>query len=181
MFLCITNRKICREDLGSRIEKLCRCKEIEKIILREKDLSLQEYEQLARRCSRICQVNNKPLVINSFIEAAYHFNFEEIQVSFKSMKVNTAKLQKFSSIGVSVHSVEEAVEAESLGADYLIAGHIFPTECKSGIPGRGLLFLNKICRQVTLPVYAIGGITKENISLVVLAGARGGCMMSGYM
>lgn len=82
---------------------------------------------------------------------------------------------------MSVHSVEQAVRAQQLGADFLIAGHIFPTDCKPGLPPRGLEFLGQVCRAVTIPVYAIGGITPENAPLAVKAGAAGVCIMSGAM
>ena len=77
----------------------------------------------------------------------------------------------------------EAAEkaAESLGADYLFAGNIFETDCKKGLPGRGLEFLERVCKEVTIPVYAIGGITKEKMPRILETGAAGGCMMSGFM
>ena len=86
-------------------------------------------------------------------------------------------------LGCSVHSVQEAREAETLGADYLIAGHIYATDCKKGLPPRGLDFLEEICRSVSLPVYAIGGIRpdQEQIEKTLAAGARGLCVMSGAM
>jgi thiamine-phosphate pyrophosphorylase len=84
-------------------------------------------------------------------------------------------------LGVSVHSAEEAVEAEKLGVTYLIAGNIYETDCKKGLPGKGLEYLEAVCQAVSVPVYAIGGITKEHILDVEQAGAAGGCMMSGLM
>ena len=68
------------------------------------------------------------------------------------------KKEKFTKIGISIHSVEEAKEAEQLGASYLTAGHIYATDCKRGLPPRGLGFLKEVCREVSIPVYGIGGI-----------------------
>lgn len=82
---------------------------------------------------------------------------------------------------VSVHSQDEAIEAERLGADALIAGHIFVTDCKKGLEPRGLDFLRKICENVSIPVFAIGGIDDNNTELVKQAGAQGECRMSWYM
>ena len=62
-------------------------------------------------------------------------------------------------LGTSIHSVEDAKEAGRLGADYVFAGNIFETDCKKGLPGRGLEFLENVCKEVDIPVYAIGGIT----------------------
>ena len=84
-------------------------------------------------------------------------------------------------IGVSTHSVEDAILAEQQGAGYITAGHVFATDCKKGLPPRGLAFLHEVCQAVSIPVYAIGGITEENMSPCMEQGAAGGCMMSGYM
>ena len=84
-------------------------------------------------------------------------------------------------LGVSVHSPEEAKRAEALGADYATAGHVFATDCKRGIPGRGLDFLKATAAAVRIPVYAIGGISARNVAAVRGAGAAGACVMSGMM
>ena len=87
----------------------------------------------------------------------------------------------FSAIATSCHSFEEALEAEAYGCTYLIAGHIFATDCKKGMPPRGTEFLRTLCGSVSIPVYAIGGIDSRNIASVRRAGAKGACTMSGCM
>ena len=87
----------------------------------------------------------------------------------------------FSVIGASCHSVEQAQLAEKLGCTYITIGHIFPTDCKKDLAPRGTDFLKDICKSVSIPVYAIGGINSDNFSLVMNAGANGGCIMSGLM
>ena len=87
----------------------------------------------------------------------------------------------FSSLGTSVHSIEQLREAESLGVTYVTAGHIFATDCKKDLSPRGLRFLSDICENTDLPVYAIGGITPENLPEVLLCGAKGACIMSSAM
>ena len=82
---------------------------------------------------------------------------------------------------MSCHSKEDAEEAEKLGASYITAGHIFDTSCKAGLPGRGLDFLNEVKSSVSIPVYAIGGISADNAGNVINAGADGICIMSGFM
>jgi len=84
-------------------------------------------------------------------------------------------------IGASVHSVVEAGDAQALGADYLIAGHIFATDCKAGVPPRGLAFLRQVCQAVSVPVFAIGGITADKVPAIRAAGAKGCCIMSEAM
>ena len=84
-------------------------------------------------------------------------------------KLSEEKRSHFRIIGASCHSVEEAREAVELGCNYIIAGHIFATDCKKGLPGRGLDFLKEVCASVSVPVYAIGGINSENITLIRLS------------
>lgn len=84
-------------------------------------------------------------------------------------------------IGTSIHCVEDAVFAESHGADYITAGHIFTTDCKKGLPGRGVDWLKSICNAVSIPVYAIGGISDANVSLLSNCNIAGYCMMSASM
>ena len=107
---------------------------------------------------------------------------------------NAADYQQFFKvIGTSVHSVEDAIKAEQLGATYMTAGHIFATDCKKGLPPRGLDFLKNVCDTVQIPVYAIGGINIASsegddstlnvprLKDVMECGAAGGCIMSGMM
>ena len=77
----------------------------------------------------------------------------------------------------------EALEAEALGASYLIAGHIYATDCKKGLPARGTGFLRAVCEAADIPVYGIGGIhlDEAQIKEVLGCGAAGGCIMSGMM
>ena len=77
--------------------------------------------------------------------------------------------------------MEEALEAQALGCTYITAGHVFETDCKKGLPGRGLEFLRNVCSAVDIPVYGIGGIDADNIALVRNAGATGACLMSSLM
>ena len=77
--------------------------------------------------------------------------------------------------------MEDAIAAESLGCTYITAGHIFATDCKKGLPGRGLNYLHEISTAISIPVYAIGGISADNIAAVRAAGAAGACVMSGAM
>ena len=72
-------------------------------------------------------------------------------------------------------------QAVALGADRIILGTIFETQCKKGLRGRGLSFVEEICTVCPIPVFAIGGIKETNIEAVIAAGAAGGCMMSGFM
>ncbi len=87
----------------------------------------------------------------------------------------------FSSVGVSVHSVKEAKEAEAMGADYLIAGPVFKTKCKPDAVPKGTGLITDVLSSVRIPVYAIGGITPYNIAKVSAEGASGVCIRSPMM
>ncbi|MFX3650349.1 MAG: thiamine phosphate synthase [Paenibacillus sp.] len=81
-------------------------------------------------------------------------------------------------LGVSVHSIEEAKIAEERGADYLFFGHVYVTNSKRGLEPRGLYALDKVCRGVSIPVIAIGGIEPRNIDAIRSAGAQGVAVIS---
>ena len=88
-------------------------------------------------------------------------------------------LHSFTDVATFLHA--DALEAQALGCTYITAGHVFETDCKKGLPGRGLEFLRSVCAAVDIPVYGIGGIDADNIALVRNAGANGACLMSSMM
>jgi len=153
------------------------------IVLREKDLEETVYEALAKDCITLCTHYNKKLILHSFLESAHRLNLPYIQLSLSQLETyrKAGLLSDFAQIGTSVHSVDDVRLAEKLGADYVFAGNIFETDCKKGLPGRGLEFLENVCKEVDIPVYAIGGITAEKMPQILGTGAAGGCMMSGFM
>ena len=73
------------------------------------------------------------------------------------------------------------MEAQELGAAYVTAGHVFATDCKKGLPPRGITFLEEVVKSVKIPVFAIGGVNSSNIEEIKQTGAAGCCMMSGFM
>ena len=150
-------------------------------MLREKDKSLEEYEELATKINNICEVHQVPLIINQNISVAAKLGQRNIHLSIENLRKYKYGLLPFVQIGASVHSVDEGKEAKDLGATYLIAGHIFSTDCKKGFPPRGLPFLKEVCDSVSIPVFAIGGITTDKIKDVTMTGAKGVCIMSEAM
>lgn len=173
---CITNRRLCSGDFLEQIEKIAAAKP-ERIMLREKDLDPESYRDLAKKVIEICRRYDVPCSLYKYYDDHGDFHLPCDMISEIREKHPEKKLY----IGTSVHSVEDALNAEKAGADYIIAGHIFPTDCKKGLPPRGLGFLENVCRSVNIPVYAIGGISSQNIDNVIAAGAAGGCIMSGLM
>lgn len=168
---------ICKRPFMEQIENVAKAGP-ELIILREKDLTYEERVELARGCLRICARNNVPLSINSDIEAARALGIPRVHLPMDVLRASD--ISGFRLVGASVHSPEEAGEAEALGAHYLIAGHVFPTACKIGEP-RGTDFLKAVCSAVDIPVYGVGGIKPSNYHEVLDAGAAGAASMSSVM
>jgi thiamine-phosphate pyrophosphorylase len=180
MMIYVTNRKICIGDFLERIEMLAK-RIPHAIMLREKDLHGPEYEYLASAVRDICGRCGVSLIVNQEIEAALKLGIPRIHLSMEDLRENRERLSCFSQVGASVHSAAEAAEAEELGASYIIAGHIYPTDCKKGVTPRGLDFLREVCSSVNIPVFAIGGITAGRVEEVRSAGASGACIMSEAM
>ncbi|VFU14903.1 Regulatory protein TenI [anaerobic digester metagenome] len=180
MLICVTNRKMCQDDFLKRLDQIAQGKP-HAILLREKDLSLAEYKKLTESVRDICLNHRVPLIINKYKETAAELKCDALHLSMPDLRKYRNELKQFSRIGASVHSVSEAEEAQRLGVAYLIAGHIFPTDCKKGVPPRGLSFLRDVCAAVEIPVYAIGGITEDKVRDVLGAGAKGVCVMSEAM
>lgn len=179
--LCITNRSLCKEDFLKRIETIASANP-KGIVLREKDLTEKEYKELAIKVIEICKRYNTPCILHNFTKVALELNHPYIHLPLHILEdVSTEDKENFKIFGASCHSVDEAVRAEKLGCTYITAGHIFDTDCKRGLPGRGLEFLKKVCQSVKIPVYAIGGISSKNFREVKNVGAKGVCVMSGVM
>ena len=194
----ISNRKLCKnENLERQIEKIflayekkiiLKNFEIVTLTLREKDLDKNEYLNLVEKIYPICKKHK----INLILHQNYDLNLDEkykidgIHLSyniFKSLNKNIREglIKKYKRIGVSIHSLEEAREVENLGASYIVAGHIFKTDCKKGLEPRGLKFVEELSSILTVPIFAIGGIDENNSQSVIDSGAFSVCMMSSLM
>ena len=194
----ISNRKLCaNENLEKQIEKIFSAYqrkiilenfEIVALTLREKDLYKNEYLKLVEKIYPICQKYRIDLILHQNYDLVLEdkYNVEGLHLSyntFKSLNKNIREelIRKYKKIGVSIHSVDEAKEVENLGANYVVAGHIFKTDCKKDLEPRGLKFIQELSLILTIPIFAIGGINQENSHLVINSGAFGVCMMSSLM
>lgn len=182
--LAVTNRSLCSRPFLEQIRRVCEFRPAA-LILREKDLTADEYEALAKKVLKLCHEHQVPCILHSFTHVAQKLGVKSIHLPLHRLQedLNNGTAYGFETIGVSVHSVEEARLAQSLGAAYLTAGHIYATACKQGVPPRGTSFLREVCGAVSIPVYAIGGIRLDQgqIKEVLDCGAAGGCVMSGMM
>ena len=194
----ITNRKLCEnENLEKQMKKIFSAYEkkiilknfeIVALTLREKDLDKNKYLNLVKKIYPICKKYGIDLILhqNYDLNLDEKYNIEGIHLSyeiFKSLNKNIREklIKKYKRIGVSIHSLEEAKDVENLGATYVVAGHIFETDCKKGLEPRGLNFIKELSSILTIPIFAIGGINEENSNLVLNSGAFGVCMMSSLM
>nr|WP_122012767.1 thiamine phosphate synthase [Maliibacterium massiliense] len=178
--VCVTSRRLCCEGFAARLVRLAQAG-VTRIILREKDLTQQQYAALAARTEAALQGSGALLVLHGFADAALQAGAQALHLPLAALEARPQLRAQFATLGVSVHSLQEARRAAALGVDYLIAGHVFATDCKRGAPARGVEFLSEICRSVSVPVYGIGGITPANIARVRDAGASGACQMSSLM
>jgi len=179
--LCVTNRKLCRDDFMIRIRRIAQACPAG-IILREKDLDSAEYEELGAEVIRICGEYDVPCILHSFPDVAEALGVTALHLPMPVLRQLPEDCRSgYEILGASCHSAEEAQEAEALGCTYITAGHIFETDCKKGLAGRGLEFLKEVCDAVGIPVYGIGGISPDNVVEIRKAGSSGGCIMSGLM
>lgn len=178
--ICVTARDLCQEDFLQRIEKLA-CSRVDEIILREKDLDETAYRALADKVLPLCRRGGVPCTLHTYPRAAQSLGVNRLHMPLPLLMEQPELRKDFGVIGTSVHSLQQARSAQELGVDYVTAGHIFPTDCKKGLPPRGPHWLREICRAFNGPVYAIGGIDEGNILSVRQAGASGACIMSGLM
>ena len=182
--IAVTNRHLVLENDtdGAYLKQLTYVASLhpKAMVLREKDLTEEKYEELAKVVIKLCEKAETTLILHRFPEVVHHLGYDKLHLPLEMLKT-IGRPEGLTLLGTSIHSVEDAKEAGRLGADYVFAGNIFETDCKKGLQGKGVEFVRQICDRCPVPVYAIGGMNLERISLVRQAGAAGGCMMSGFM
>ncbi len=150
------------------------------IQLREKDADPAHFLGEARSLKTLCAEYQVPFLINDDVEIALAVDADGVHVGQSDMELTEArkKLGPDKIIGVSAHTVKEAVKAQQNGADYLGVGAVFPTSSKADASEVSLETLTEICRQTSIPVVAIGGISELNISLLSGSGISGIAVIS---
>lgn len=175
MFL-ITNRKLVnREKYFNAIEEAGKYG-VKNIILREKDLSTEELIEIYIKIRDLVPEETN-IIINSNIEATRILKEKFIHLSFNDFKRNLEEIKSLQ-VGVSVHSILEAIEADRLGASYILVSPIFETQCKKGVIPKGSSFIKEIKEKVNCKVIALGGINELNFKEVLWAGADDFACMS---
>jgi len=150
------------------------------IQLRAKDLLKREVWRIARVMKRLCERYDAIFIVNDYVDIALDVGADGVHLGADDMPINEAREKAPELIiGRSTHSLEEAIEAEKLGADYIAFGAIFPTQTKGRpTPIQGLDKLKEVCEKVKKPVVAIGGINRGNLIEVKQAGADAVAMIS---
>ena len=179
----VTNRyQDSLESFLEKVETACRSG-VTIIQLREKNLTTNQYYQLAKQVKEITDAYQVPLIIDDRLDvclavdaAGLHIGDDELPVSVARKVLGPEKI-----LGVTAKTVKRALEAETLGADYLGTGAIFPTTTKENAPITLISTLKTICQTVAIPVVAIGGLTSENIDQLIGTGIAGVAVVRDLM
>lgn len=148
--------------------------------LREKQLDEDHFLEEAKKLQGLCSEYNVPFIINDNVEIALAINADGVHIGQSDMEMKEAreKLGPDKIIGVSAHTKEEALLAQAQGADYLGVGAVFPTSSKDDAESVSYETLKEICEVVSIPVVAIGGITKDNLHQLSGSGISGVSVIS---
>lgn len=150
------------------------------IQLREKSLDEGKFLEEAKELQALCRERHVPFIVNDNVDIAKAMDADGVHVGQDDMAAldARAKLGSDKLIGVSAHTVEEALLAEKQGADYLGVGAVFPTSSKSDVGEMSYETLKAICEAVSIPVVAIGGISGENVGKLAGSGICGVAVIS---
>ena len=179
----VTNRyQDSLESFLEKVEMACRSG-VTIVQLREKNLTTNQYYQLAKEVKEITDSYQVPLIIDDRLDvclavdaAGLHIGDDELPVPVARPVLGPDKI-----LGVTAKTVKRALEAEEGGADYLGTGAIFPTTTKENAPITLISTLKTICQRVAIPVVAIGGLTSENIDQLIGTGIAGVAVVRDLM
>ena len=148
--------------------------------LREKELEEQAFLEEAKVIQELCKKYQVPFLINDNVELAASIGADGVHVGQSDMAAGATreKLGPDRIIGVSARTVEEALEAQRQGADYLGVGAVFPTGSKADAVEVDHQVLKEICSAVEIPVIAIGGIGRDNVAQLKGSGICGIAVIS---
>lgn len=170
------------ESFLEKVETACRSG-VTIVQLREKNLTTNQYYQLAKQVKEITDAYQVPLIIDDRLDvclavdaAGLHIGDDELPVSVARKVLGPEKI-----LGVTAKTVKRALEAEEGGANYLGTGAIFPTTTKENAPITLISTLKTICQRVAIPVVAIGGLTSENIDQLIGTGITGVAVVRDLM
>lgn len=151
--------------------------------LREKNLNDDEIITLGKSLLNITKEKQVPLIINDSPEIAKAIGADGVHIGQSDGNIKAARkcIGQNAIIGVTAKTLEDALEAEANGADYLGVGAIYPSKTKSGAKGISIDLFKAITAAVNIPVVAIGGLTYDNIDILKESGASGIAVVSAIL
>ncbi|GBD95650.1 thiamine-phosphate synthase [bacterium BMS3Abin06] len=178
----ITNRKISGLT-HTRIARRAIAAGIKTIQLREKHLPKKEIYKEALSIREITGRHKVTFIINDYIDIALAVDADGVHLGQEDMPLKEAGkiLGKKKIIGISTHTLRQAIEARDAGADYIGFGPMFHTTTKDAGRPKGIKALREISKHVNIPVIAIGGITWDNVNEVLNSGADAAAVASGIL
>lgn len=149
--------------------------------LREKEMERDALVALARELKALCARYGVPLLINDDAALALEVDADGVHVGQEDMAAQEARrlIGPDRILGVTAKTVEQALAAQAAGADYLGSGAIFGSATKRNARPMSRELLQSICQSVSIPVVAIGGISRANIATLAGTGIRGAAIVSG--
>ena len=178
----ITDRSLCgdkplQEAVSAAVEG-----GVDAVHLREKDLATSDLYAMALQLRDITK-GRALLIINDRMDIALAVDADGVQLGHDALPLPVARglAGEGMLLGRSVHSLEEALEAQRLGSDYLLVGTIYPSRSHPQLKVSGPDLLRRVRASVDLPIYAIGGINAENAPEAIRAGANGVAVISAIL
>ena len=150
------------------------------IQFRDKQLENDAFLREAKKMKVLCEKYHVPIIINDHVDIAVRCGADGVHVGQKDMEAKEVRklVGEKMIIGVSARTVEQAIQAEQAGADYLGVGAVFGTSTKMDAEKISLERLKEICQAVTIPVVAIGGVQKDNFPELAGTGVAGAALVS---
>ena len=170
-------------DDAERVTKSMIDGDVDLIQLRAKEHSVEEIVDLAGKLHEVTSAAGVPLIVNDYAEVAAKVSIEGVHLGQDDDSLAHArkKAGRHVLVGKSTHSLEQAVEAEREGADYVGFGPIFATPTKPDYQPIGLTGIKRVHNEITVPTFCIGGIKIDNLGQVIAAGARRVAIVSGLL
>jgi thiamine-phosphate pyrophosphorylase len=156
---------------------------VDLIQLRGKNKSIEELVELSKELHELTAKSATPLIVNDYAEVASSTPAEGVHVGQDddSIEVVRQKVARDILVGKSTHSLEQALDAQNEGADYIGFGPIFATPTKPDYAPIGLEDITRVHAEVNLPIFCIGGINIDNLQSVIDAGAKRVVMVSALL
>lgn len=157
------------------------------IQVRAKEMTPARRVELGAAVLLVAKLSNVPVIVNDDIDAAFEIGADGVHLGQEDWSHLGPRDQRANSlagiciVGISTHSLEQALTAERDGADYIGVGPVFPTATKPGVKPVGLNLVRQVASRVATPFFAIGGITLSKLDEVLAAGARRVAVVSAIL